>query len=421
MKRLILLRTVSLALFLLATSLSACSSENDDGPGPESGLAPTPDTIPWQRPETAISQDTPLVRLTGLLRLHQQTVNDVAFSANGTRLASVGADNNIVVWNLANGQSLFVQSNSDARRVFFGPDDETLISVNRDGMARVWAMDLSPPRALEEMINFAGHDGIAGIVAQSPDRSLLAFGARSGGIRVWRVPDGQLVADLEGHTDSVQHLVFSPDGQQLASIGTDQGIRVWSMPGGELVHDLVDVGAGEAERTPQRATFSPAADRLAVANTSGIELWDMTTGESRYFIETAENNAAGALVFSTDGTLLVGCGLQPLIGIWQAATGGWVAGLPIPGEFCANAQFSPDGTLLLTLPSPGRQLYLWNLVDLVNGAPPNENLQLDVARRENMGLFAGPLFWNTAWSEDGRFIVVLDELGPIYVLTAAPS
>ncbi len=38
-----------------------------------------------------------------------------------------------------------------------------------------------------------------------------------------------------------------------------------------------------------------------------------------------------------------------------------------------------------------------------------------------MGLFAGPRFWNIAWSDDGRFVAVLDELGPIYILAAAAN
>lgn len=404
---------------MLVLLLAGCSSSGKKDPevSSSSGISATPASVPWQRPQTAISQNTPLAQITGIMRFHQNTVNDVAFSANGIRMASVGADNNTVVWNLANGETLFVRSDNDGRRVFFGPNDETLITVSRDGFTRVWDMNMGLPRELQERLSFAGHDSTAGVVAQSPDRSLLAFGARSGGIRIWQVPEGQLVANIDGHGDSVQNLAFSPNGTLLASIGAERGLRVWSVPDGELVHDLVNPRQVETEKTPMRATFSPDSTRLAVANVSGIELWDTTTGQSIYFIETADNNATGALVFSPDGMFLVGCGLQPLIGVWKADNSEWIAGLPIPGQSCTQAAFSPDSSLLMTLPSPGKDLYLWNLTNLTSSSG-GDTMQIDVAKRDNMGLFAGPRFWNFAWSQDGRFIVVLDELGPMYMLTA---
>ncbi|MBN2305793.1 MAG: hypothetical protein JXQ72_15025 [Anaerolineae bacterium] len=414
-------KSILFTAMMLLVLLAACSQkDNDADKDSQPAIPPTPATIPWQRPQTAISQETPLVQLTGLLRLHQQTVNDVAFSANGTRMASVGADNITAVWNLANGETLFIQSDNDGRRVFFGPNDETLITVNRDGIARVWTMDMSPPRKMNELLSFAGHDVAAGLVTQSPDRTLLAFGARSGGVRIWQIPAGQLTADIAAHNDAIQYLAFSPDNTMLVSLSADRGLRVWSVPDGRLLYDLVNPQEREVEQMPLRATFSPDSSRLAVANLNGIELWDMTTGESLYFIETAEHNASGALIFSPDGTLLVGCGLQPIIGIWAADSSDWVAGVPIPGQSCVSAAFSPDSTLLITLPQPGRELYLWNLANLKN-APSSDDIQLDVANRETMGLFAGPRFWNLAWSDDGRFIAVLDELGPIYILTAAAN
>jgi WD40 repeat protein len=401
---------------VLLAGLTGCSSDSGQKDR-KPNATPTPAPVAWQRPSVAISQGAPIVHLTGLMRLHQQTVNDVAFSANGTRMASVGADSNVVVWNLANGEALFVRGDAQSRWVFFGPGDDSLITVSSAGRAQVWSMDMTPPRELKPLVSFEGHEVEAGIVVQSPDRTLLAFGATNGGIRLWRVPVVQLAADIQVLQQAIQFLTFSPDGTRLASISADRGLRVWSVPDGALVYSLTRPEEGTVELLPLRAAFSPDSKYLAVANETGIQVWDMATGQQIYFVDAARNNASNALVYSPNGKLLVGCGAQPLIGVWEAATGKPLGLLPLPGQFCANAAFSPDNTLLLTLPMPGRDLYLWNIIHITDDVPTDQKM-LDRADRRTMGLPAGTRFFNIAWSPDGRFIVVLDELGPIYMLTA---
>jgi WD40 repeat protein len=326
----------------------------------------------------------------------------------------VGADNTTVIWNLASGEALFVRSDTDGRRVFFGPEDDTLITVNRDGFARIWSVNMSPPRQLEEIGSFAGHDTIAPIVTQSPDRSLLAFGTANGDIRLWRVPAGEAVLDIQAHSGNVQQIIFSPDSSLLASIGSEPGVRIWSVADGTLLYDL-----SEENATAMQAAFSPDSLRLAAASATGIQVWGLDTGQPLYSISTAENAASASLNFSPDGKLLAGCGQQALIGVWDSQNGELMGGLPLPGnQRCGSMLFSPDSKLLLTLLSPGRNVYLWDIQHITDQVPAEEK-QLRRRERENMGLFPGRLFYSMAWSDDGRFIILVDELGPLHVVSAA--
>jgi WD40 repeat protein len=399
---------------VLAAGLVGCGG---DDPSEKDSNAQTASlsSVAWQRPQVPISASTfAHVSLTGILRLHQSTVNGVAVSPNNTRLASVGADNTTIIWNLASGEALFVRSDTDGRRVFFGPADDTLITVNRDGLTRIWSISMSAPRQLEEVSSFAGQDTIAPIVAQSPDRSILAFGNANGNIRLWKVPDGEALLDIQAHGGNVQQILFSPDNRLIASIGGEPLVRVWSVADGTQLYEL-----NEDNTTVMQAVFSPDSLRLAAATSTGIRVWGLDSGQLLYSISTAQHAASGSLQFSPDGNLLAGCGNQALIGVWDSQNGELMGGLPLPGnQRCGSLLFSPDSKLLLTLLSPGRNVYLWDIQHITDPVPAEEK-QLRRRERDNMGLFPGRLFYSAAWSNDGRFIVLVDELGPLHILSAA--
>jgi WD40 repeat protein len=399
---------------LWAAGLAACGDGGSRVP-PSPTSTPAPLVLPWQPAQAAIGVDNPIVKVSGVLRLHQRTVNDLALSSNGSYMATTAADEVVAVWDLSQGESLFFRENLPARHVFFGPGDETLITVDRAGLAQVWALEDTPPARMSLLVEFMG--ATAGPVVQAPDRTLLAFGMENGDVRLWRVPQATEVAHFQAHRAAVGFLTFSPDGQYLASIGAEHGVRVWEVPSGELLEAVVDADRVEVEAVPIRAAFSPDSSLLAVASALDIRLWALPSGELVATIAAARQQVAHQLRFSPDGRWLVGCGAQPSIGVWEVATRRQIALLPLPGQGCRTAAFAPDGSLLVTLPTPGRDIFLWNLAHL-RDAPLEGGRVLQRADRRGMDLPDGVAFFDIVWPGDGRFIFVVDETGPIYVLTA---
>jgi len=86
--------------------------------------------------------------------------------------------------------------------------------------------------------NIGDLDGYVGGATFSPDKHILATGARDDSIQLWDVASGNLLRTLSGHSDYVYAAAFSPDGQTLASGSKDLTIKLWNVTSGALLQTL---------------------------------------------------------------------------------------------------------------------------------------------------------------------------------------
>ncbi len=148
------------------------------------------------------------------------------------------------------------------------------------------------------------------VTAFSPDASLLAFGAETNSVRLYRVADGKDLGRLgargEYWPSFVTALSFSADGRLLASSGWLYDkyigeINLWDVSGGRLLRTIHGV-----EKVSSLA-LSPDGKLLAAGvapNT--IKLWDVEDGRLRWAIKPpGDGDQVNPLLFSADGGSLV--------------------------------------------------------------------------------------------------------------------
>jgi WD40 repeat protein len=147
-----------------------------------------------------------------------------------------------------------------------------------------------------------------------------------------------VVLVLDGHTGetllscpcaSPQALALAPGGQWLATV--ERGVlSVTGVPGGSC-RERVSGHGGEVTTV----AFAPDGSTLASADSEGVRVWELATGDTRSMLETAP--AVESLAFMPDGRALValtsvGAALEPAEAVaWDLNTGTERSRAPAPG------------------------------------------------------------------------------------------
>jgi WD40 repeat protein/tetratricopeptide (TPR) repeat protein len=153
----------------------------------------------------------------------QDWVQAVAFSPDGTRLATASDDKTAQTWNAITGErQLQVTHLRGVRAVAFSPDGARLATGSNDKTARIWNA-----AARLQQLQLA-HDGAVRAVAFSPDGARLATGSTDKTARIWNAATGQLEHQFT-HDGKVLAVAFSPGGTRLATGSHDKTARIWEI------------------------------------------------------------------------------------------------------------------------------------------------------------------------------------------------
>ena len=198
----------------------------------------------------------------------------LAFSADGTRLASGAKDTTVRLWDTAGTEAPIVLQGHQGwiNALAFSPDGSLLASGDTDTAVHVW--DTASGALLA---TFRGH--LSGVVALkfSPDGGTLASGSVDGTVRFWRIETQEaLPMHITGHTESVKAVAFLDDGSMLTSVAFNGVITLWDL----RTLKRTDIEIPERGDMLSGAAFSPNGTRLASVSATGRIYFDPGRGES---------------------------------------------------------------------------------------------------------------------------------------------
>jgi COMPASS component SWD3 len=307
---------------------------------------------PVWRPETnapipeAITADTAgQVELLSTLSGHSDKVYTVAFSGDGSHIASVSPDKTIKLWDVPSGQEVHTFSISEVgmNDIALSPDGHLLASSEA-----IWDVE-------SKQVVHALDRGKFGSVAFSPDGSTLAVAWFNQPIALWDVASWQEARALDNQAGNLaMSIEFSPDGTLLAVGGHLNGtVTLWDVENGQIVRTF----AHDTRSNFHGVAFSPDGQLLASAATEGtVKIWDVASGQ---LVHTMPGTGCYDVTFSPDGSLLATAGCDRAVKLWDAASWQLLRTLT-HADTVMSVVFSPDSTLLAS-GSYDQQIYLWGI------------------------------------------------------------
>lgn len=347
------------AMVNLPPTSAKSAANNLSQVGVQSGAIATK-TVPEIPPKT-----TKNISLYKTIAGHDQDVQSVAITPDGTKVASGSFDGTIKIWHLETGELIqTLTAHSDAGEIIssiaISPDGQTLVSSSNSygGNIKIW--DLSTGLLISTLK--AQGVGVS-VVAISPDSQLLASGGNDGSIKLWHLALGEELGTFSGHFGRVFSVAFSANGKFLASGGEDGSIHLWNLSriqgkvGFDFQPDRRFLGHTNAVHS---VAFSPDNQRLASGSADKtIKLWNVETGEA---IATLASHSGGMLsvAISPNGQILAGGSLLGRIKLWNLNTGEVIDTLSAHSRWVESVVFSPDGHILAS-GSSDRTVKIWDI------------------------------------------------------------
>ena len=324
--------------------------------------------------------------------------DDVAFSPNGTSLATAAENGGIHLWDTATGKltetltspdssELANPNNSATQVVSFSPSGTTLATADGNSNTYLWntgtgklTATLTDPNPGDDTYSGAGICA----VAFSPNGTTLAAADRSGNIYLWGTATEKPAATLtdpnppgDASTGGVGTMAFAPNGTTLAVGDTDGSTYVWNTATEKLAAtlaepDLSAAASGTGEGATEGAVaFAPNGIVLAVGD-GNTYLWDVVTGKLTATLtepkaaDDTEDAGVDSLAFAPNGTTLAVGGGDADAYLWDTTTDKLTATLTDDGPLCCGSlttlAFAPNGSTLATAYSYG-DTDLWHVAE----------------------------------------------------------
>lgn len=262
---------------------------------------------------------------------HRALVQSLAFSPDGTRLAS-GSFREVKIWRRVD-EPVAARPGDPALGTVasvLAPDGAQVVCADAQGNLHV--LDAAGGKTIRSIA--IEKPATATQLAISPDGAKLAACGGDGSLDIWGLATGARLARKEG-LGHVRALEWTGDGRALATGGDDKRVRLWALSPEKAKGDLALTKELEGATGPI-AAIAAAGDRLVAASGDGkVCLWDLSQpGPARVVALTG----VVAVGLSPDGTRLAaargdgGGGVQ----VWDLAAGKPIVALSGDAETTAR-------------------------------------------------------------------------------------
>jgi len=287
-------------------------------------------------------------KLISSIKGHDGFVWSALFNSDGKKIITASSDNTSKIWDVASGKLLADLRGhvEDLNEIEYSPNGETILTTSSNHTFKIWNAAsgnfIAPLKTGNDYFNIARY---------SPDGKKI-FTCSMDTIRILDASSGSIIAEAKGHSETVFSVEYSSDGKKIITASSDKTAKIWDAATGELVHVLIH---REAVKVAQ---FSPDGKKIVtICLGNSVWLWDAVT-EKHINDFKLNGEYLGNFIFSKDGKKIIVL-FNENAKVIDLVSGKLIADLTGHFEAIISAEFSPDGTTLLTTSMDGNAI-IWD-------------------------------------------------------------
>ena len=247
-----------------------------------------------------------------VLRGHTKGVHSVTVSSKGKYIASGGWDRHIILWNAQTGAKLkkLRRHSKGISSLSFTPNGELLLSGDYGGRLNVW--NVNSGKYLGALL---GHKLAIRSVVVSPDNLTAASAGADGTIHIWDLQSLTEITKTKRQRGLIKALTFSPDGRMLYSGSSRDGIIIWNTADGSRIRNI-----GDFTGSINSLSLSPDGRKLVIAEGQKIHLLDTELEEIITTLQPHQDIVSSA-IFSPKGNLIGSASVDNSVKLWRPPSG----------------------------------------------------------------------------------------------------
>ena len=349
----------------------------------------------------------------------------VAFSPNGHMVATeAGFTAYTYLWDVSNrsAPTLISTMTGQGGKVVglaFSPDGSKLATASQDGTTWLW--NIAHAAHPTQLASLRGQKGSVNTVAFSPNGHAVATGSDDRTLVLWNAdtnvntPAATTLPGGHG-IDAVTALAY---GDRILAVGNEQGtVELWDTTDPAHPGLLATYRLPRPKLLGQTAisglAFSPNGRTLALATEDSVTLWDLKNPDSPSLLTVLPDQAHGAVAFNPAGTIVAAVDGKNRILLLNVKNPGVPRAIgataAFPGQNSLDAvTFSPDNHIMaigqVANAAGGLALY-----DITNPRAPRHLVNLDTV---------DPTVYAVAFSPNGAILASTTEAAGVMLWNVA--
>ena len=291
---------------------------------------------------------------------HSEWVASVAFSRDGSQVATGTRDGKIRLWDAATGAvtTLLDGHTASVNAIAYHPSESRMASASNDKTVRLW-----DGRSGKSLATIQANQAAVNAIAFSPLGTEVASAASDGLVLMCDAVSGQVLARLQS-PEEAHALAWDKTGTRLIigfgdpSSSIDGRVRLWDWKAGTVIATVETPGRSAVKSI----AVSPRDGRILVAGSGvyDLQFWDSTLTRT---VATLQPVASGAfLAFFPDGLRLASASDDFMVRIWDALTLKPMLSLEIPPGADSTTSLAVSGDGRRVAVAVGKDVRVWSSV-----------------------------------------------------------